>query len=278
MNELQIFENEQFGTVRTVLKDGETWFVAADVCRVFGVMNSRNVTARLDDDEKGAQFVDTLGGQQMMTIVNEAGLYHMLFTMEPNNARGIGDAETQQRIEKLRAFKRWITHEVIPAIRAHGGYLTTQKIEEALLNPDTLIRLAQDLKQERAQRLEAQAKSDMLEERARADAPKVRFAEAVENAKDDILIGEMAQILAQNGVKTGEKRLFETLRKDGYLKKSKGADWNMPTQRSIELGVMRIVKRTVTLPNGCDEIRRTTKITGKGQAYFLQRYADKAAQ
>lgn len=278
MNELQIFENEQFGQVRTVEQDGQTWFVAADVCRAFGVMNSRNVTARLDDDEKDVQFVDTLGGQQMMTVVNEAGLYHMLFTMEPNNARGIGDIETQQKIARLRAFKRWITHEVIPTIRAHGGYLTPQKIEEALLNPDTLIRLAQDLKQERTQRLEAQAKTDVLEERARADAPKVRFAEAVENAKDDILVGEMAQILAQNGVKTGEKRLFETLRKDGYLKKSKGADWNMPTQRSIELGVMRIVKRTVMLPSGHEEIRRTPKITGKGQVYFLQRYADKAAQ
>lgn len=254
MNELQIFENEQFGQVRTVEQDGQTWFVAADVCRVLDIQNVTQAISRLDEDERAML---NIGRQGEINVVNESGLYTLVLG---------------SRKQEAKAFKRWITHEVIPAIRAHGGYLTPQKIEEALLNPDILIRLAQDLKQERAQRLEAQAKTNALEEQAHTDAPKVRFAEAVEGAKDDILIGEMAQILAQNGVKTGERRFFETLRKDGYLKKSKGADWNMPTQRSIELGVMRIVKRPVILPSGREEIRNTTKITGKGQIYFLNQY------
>ena len=258
MDEMQVFKSEQFGQVRTVEQDGQTWFVAADVCRVLDIQNVTQAISRLDEDERAMLNIGRLGE---INVVSESGLYTLVLG---------------SRKQEAKAFKRWITHEVIPAIRAHGGYLTPQKIEEALLNPDTLIRLAQDLKQERAQRLEAQAKTDVLEERAREDAPKVHFAEAVESSKDDILIGEMAQILAQNGVKTGERRLFETLRKDGYLKKSKGADWNMPTQRSIELGVMRIVKRTVILPSGREEIRRTTKITGKGQVYFLDRYTQTA--
>lgn len=128
MNEMiKIFESEEFGKVRTVVRDGEPWFVAADVCKTFGVTNNRNVIARLDDDEKDVQIVDTLGGEQKMSVVNEPGLYRMLFTMCPTNARGIGSIELQARQEKLKAFKRWITHEVIPQIRKTGGYIPVEK-------------------------------------------------------------------------------------------------------------------------------------------------------
>lgn len=247
MNELRAFESEQFGQVRTVEQDGQTWFVAADVCRALDIANPTDAIKRLDEDER-ARF--NLGRQGETNTINEPGLYTLVLS---------------SRKQEAKAFKRWITHEVLPSIRKHGAYATDRTIDQIISDPDFGIKLLGQLKQERETRR-------MLEDLSRADAPKVRFAEAVESAKDDILIGEMAQILAQNGVKTGERRLFETLRKDGYLKKCKGADWNMPTQRSIELGVMRIVKRTVILPSGREEIRRTTKITGKGQIYFLDRY------
>lgn len=267
MNELQVFENKQFGQVRTIEQDGQTWFVLKDVCASFGETNYRRVSARLDEDEKGVSQIDTPGGEQTMTVINESGLYAALFAMQPEKARGVDDTYIEERMQKLRAFKRWITHEVIPSIRRHGAYATDSTIDQIISNPDFGIKLLGQLKQERDARR-------LLEEQARADAPKVRFAEAVEQSKNDILIGEMAQILAQNGMETGEKRLFETLRRDGYLKRSRGDEWNMPTQRSIELGVMRIVKRTVILPSGREEIRRTTKITGKGQVYFLKRYTE----
>lgn len=122
-NKIQVFEYEQFGTVRTVIINGEPHFVAADVCTIFGVVNNRNVTSRLDEDEKGVQIVDTLGGSQSMTIVTEAGLYHMLFSMEPKNARSTDNVDINKRIERLHAFKRWITHEVLPQIRKTGGYI-----------------------------------------------------------------------------------------------------------------------------------------------------------
>ena len=122
------FENKEFGEIRVVERNGEPWFVAADVCGIFGVTNNRNVTARLDDDEKGVSIVDTPGGKQNMTMVNEAGLYHILFTMEPNNARSVTDEKIANRIEKLKAFKRWITHDVIPSIRKTGGYVANDEI------------------------------------------------------------------------------------------------------------------------------------------------------
>ena len=163
MNALTTFTNDTFGEVRTVLKDNEPWFVAADVCRAFNVANSRIVTARLDEDEKGVCDVDTLGGKQTVTIINEAGLYHALFTMEPKNARGISDEAINERIEKLRSFKRWITHEVIPSIRKHGAYITTEAAEKIMNDPDNWIKLLTALKEEREGKEVAEAKCAALE-------------------------------------------------------------------------------------------------------------------
>lgn len=163
MNELQIFTNDAFGEVRTVVKDNEPWFVAADVCKSFGVANSRIVTARLDDDEKGVCDVDTLGGKQTVTIINEAGLYHALFTMEPKNARGISDEAINERIEKLKSFKRWITHEVIPSIRKHGAYMAPNTLTETLAQPENLIVLLTSLQKEQNGRIRAEAKAESLE-------------------------------------------------------------------------------------------------------------------
>lgn len=250
MNEMQIFSSSQFGEVRSVTMNGEPWFVAADVCRALEISNSRDAMSRLDADEKGVALTDTLGGKQEVSVVNEPGLYALVLG---------------SRKPEAKAFKRWITHEVIPEIRKHGGYLTPEKVEEALLNPDTIIQLATNLKKEREARR-------ALEERVEQDAPKVLFAKSVESSKSEILIGELAKILKQNGVDMGQNRLFEVLRRDGYLISRKGADWNMPTQKSMELGVMRIKEACVTHADGHTTVSKTPKITGKGQVYFVNRY------
>lgn len=251
MNELQVFENPAFGQVRTVTKDGEPWFVAADVCRALEVGNSRQALTRLDEDEKGVISTDTPGGKQEVSIVNEPGLYTLVLGSRKPEAKN---------------FKRWITHEVIPSIRKHGAYATGETIDRIIADPDFGIRLLDQLKQEREARLS-------LEAQTKEDAPKVLFAKSVECSNSEILIGELAKILKQNGADFGQKRLFERLRQDGYLISRKGSDWNMPTQKSMDLGVMRIKETTVTHADGHVIVSKTPKITGKGQIYFVNRYA-----
>lgn len=149
MNDLKIFSHSTFGEVRTIMKEGEPWFVAADVCNVFGETNRNRAMQPLEDDEKGYTQIETPGGKQQMAVVNEAGLYSMLFVMQPTKARGVTDEYIEKRHAQLRAFKRWITHEVIPSIRKHGAYMTPETVEQVLSNPDTIIRLATELKQAR---------------------------------------------------------------------------------------------------------------------------------
>lgn len=248
MNEMQVFHSVQFGEIRTVNKDGAPWFVAADVCRALEI--DRSQTRRLDDDEKGVCSIHTLGGEQEVTIVNEPGLYALVLG---------------SRKPEAKAFKRWITHEVLPSIRKHGAYATDDTIDRIISNPDFGIKLLGELKQEREARR-------ALEEKAAADAPKVLFAQSVESSKSEILIGELAKILKQSGVSIGQNRLFELLRRDGYLISRRGADWNMPTQKSMELGVMRIKETCITHADGHTTVSKTPKITGKGQVYFVNRY------
>ena len=161
MNELQVFENNQFGQVRAIMKDGEPWFVAADVCNVFGETNRNRAMQSLDDDEKGYTQIDTPGGEQKMSIINESGLYALLFAMQPQKARGVTDEHIEKRQNMLRAFKRWVTHEVIPSIRKTGAYMTPETIEKVLMNPDTIISLATQLKE--------------LQTKVEQDKPKVQY-------------------------------------------------------------------------------------------------------
>lgn len=250
MNELKVFENPQFGSIRTVMKGNEPWFVAADVCRVLGHSNSRMALERLDEDEKGVSSIYTPGGEQEMSIVNEPGLYSLVLG---------------SRKPEARSFKRWITHEVIPAIRKHGLYATADTVERMLADPDVAIQLLQQIKQEREQRR-------LLESRMEQDKPKVLFAESVECSSSEILVGELAKILKQNGMNIGQNRLYERLRKDGYLINRQGSDYNMPTQRSMEMGLFRIKESCFTHPDGHISVTKTTKVTGKGQIYFVNKY------
>lgn len=243
-NDLKTFTNDQFGQLRTVTINNEPWFVAADVCKALEL--DRTATRRLDEDEKGVHSTHTPGGDQEITVVSEPGLYTLVLG---------------SRKPEARQFKRWITHDVIPAIRSHGGYLTPELTEQVLSDPDTIIRLATDLKKERSARIQA-------EQRIALDAPKVLFADAVSSSQDDIPISELAKFLRQNGVDTGRNRLFDTLRADGYIQKFS----TEPTQKAMELGLFRIVERTYLDPDGSSRLCRTTKVTGKGQLYFVQRY------
>lgn len=243
MNEMMKAFEFSGNNVRTVLKNDEVWFVAKDICDVLEINKYRDAVSRLDEEERGSVVVDTLGGKQETAAINESGLYSLIF---------------KSRKPEAKQFKRWVTHEVIPAIRKHGGYLTPQKVEEALINPDTIIMLATQLKEERAKR--------------ELDKPKVLFAEALETSKQTILIGELAKLLKQNGVDIGQKRLFNWLREKGYLIRKQGDEYNNPTQRAMDLGLFEIKKRTILNNDGSVRVTKTTTVTGKGQSYFINKF------
>jgi anti-repressor protein len=253
MNDLQIFKNPKFGELRTTIKDGEPWFAATDVCTALEVGNPSQALARLDTDERFTTLISNEGaasGKSQMSFVSEAGLYSLALS---------------SRKPQAKPFKRWVTHEVIPSIRKHGAYMTPETIEKALLNPDTIIRLATELKAEREQR-------KALESKVEADKPKVLFADAVATSESPMLIGELAKVLKQNGVDIGEKRLFGWMRENGYLIKRKGTDYNAPTQKSMEMGLFRVKETAITHSDGHVTVNRTTKVTGKGQQYFINKF------
>lgn len=251
MNDVTIFRKDEFGAVRAVTLEGELWFVAADVCRALGIGNSRDATARLDDDEKGVVSTDTLGGKQELTIVNEPGLYALVLS---------------SRKPEAKAFKRWITHEVIPSIRKTGGYIAGQEtMDDDQLLANALL-VAQRKIAERNKQLEA------ANAKIQADAPKVLFAETVQKAEGDILVRQLAKLMVQRGYDTGEKRLYDLLRRDGFVIKANAKDQNAPTQRSVDMGLMRSIERTVSSADKTF-ISSTTVITPKGQIYFLNKYA-----
>lgn len=252
MNDIKIFENPSFGTIRTVARNGEPWFVAADVCRALEIVNNRDALSRLDADEKGVGSTDTPGGNQDMTIVNEPGLYALVLG---------------SRKPEARAFKRWITHEVIPDIRKHGMYATDNTVERMLDNPDAMIALLERYRDEKAQRV-------ALEAKAEKDAPKVLFADSVASSNQSILVGHLAKMMRQNGFEVGQNRLFDILRRDGFLCAS-GDRRNMPSQRSMEAGLMEIKERSINNPDGTIRLTITPMVTGKGQVYFVNRYLGK---
>ena len=245
------FTHEQFGTIRTITDvSGEVWFVATDICAALDLSNTTVALQRLDADEKYKFNLGLPGGATW--CVNEAGLYSLVLA---------------SRKPEAKSFKRWVTHEVLPSIRKHGGYLTDQKIEDILNNPDTIIQLATKLKSERAKRA-------ALEKQAAIDTPKARFADAVSASHTSILIGDLAKLLRQNGYVIGQNRLFEMLRRDGYLCAAKGGMWNMPTQKAMNLGLFEVKETTIVHSDGHVSISKTTKVTGKGQVYFVTRFLD----
>jgi anti-repressor protein len=247
MNELQVFSYEG-KEIRTIQRNGETWWVLKDVCGVLELSNARMIADRLDEDDVSLAYVtDSMGRQQQTNIVNESGLYNVILRSDKPEAK---------------KFKRWVTHEVLPQIRRHGAYITTSKLEEIMNDPDSWIRLLTALKEERQEK-------ERLQLQVAQDKPKVVFADAVSVSDGTILIGELAKILKGNGIEIGQNRLFERLRQDGFLIKRKGTDYNAPTQKAMELGLFKVKETAITHSDGHVTISKTTKVTGKGQQYFV---------
>lgn len=236
--------------------DGEPWFVAADVCKALEIVNPSDALSRLDPDEK--MTLDSTdshsgkrGGAQRYNVINEPGLYTLVLG---------------SRKQEAKAFKRWVTHYVIPAIRKHGMYATDDLMNQILDDPDRFIQTMTALSEERKARR-------VLEKKIALDAPKVHFADCVATSRQSILVGDLAKLLRQNGVQIGQNRLFQQLRSDGFLCSAHGERWNMPTQRAMELGLFEIRERILQKPDGSTHLIRTTKVTGKGQIYFINRFA-----
>ncbi|MCI7403912.1 MAG: phage antirepressor [Pyramidobacter sp.] len=249
MNELQVFDFKG-QSVRSVMVDGAPWWVAKDVCEVLG-LDIASGARGLEDDEKALQIMQTLGGSQEMTIISEAGLYSLIL---------------RSRKPEAKEFKRWITHEVLPAIRKHGAYMTPETLEKALTNPDFIIRLATELKQEQERR-------QALEAQHRIDQPKAFFADAVRTSETCINIGDLAKLIDQNGVPMGRTRLFKWLRANGWLMKS-GNEINSPTQKGRKYGFFKIKENTIVKPSGEVLTTKTTRVTGKGQIYFINLFCN----
>lgn len=258
MNDLQIFNNPEFGEIRTIEKDGEPWFVGKDVAAALGYERpTKAILDHVDDEDKDeVPIQDSIGRSQNTPIINESGLYSLVLS---------------SKLPTAKKFKRWITSEVIPSIRKHGAYMTPDKLEEVLLKPDTLIQLAQNLKAE-------QEKRRALEAKVETDKPKVLFADSVEAAKTSILIGELAKLLKQNGINIGQNRLFQWLRQNGYLIRRQGSDYNMPTQRAMEMGLFEIKETTITHSDRHIHVSKTPKVTGKGQVYFVNLFVSGRAK
>lgn len=246
MNSLQIFTSDQFGAIRAVNINGEPWFNGTDITAALGYRNSRDAIAKHVANEDSRLFlksqIATLEDypNRGLTFINESGLYALIFG---------------SKLESAQRFKHWVTAEVLPAIRKTGGYQAPQGKE--------LLALAV---------LEAQKTIEAQNTEIERMKPKAIFADAVSASTSSILIGDLAKLLRQNGVDIGQKRLFEYLRNHGYLIKRKGSDWNMPTQKSMNMGLFEIKESTHIDGNGCNIVTRTPKATGKAQIYFVNKF------
>lgn len=251
MNEVQIFSFEG-NQVRTVEIEGEPWFVGRDVASVLGYSNpSKAVIIHVDDEDK--QILNSQNGNlgnipnRGLLIVNESGIYSLILS---------------SKLPRAKEFKRWVTSEVIPTIRKHGAYMTDQKAFDVVHNKSGLI----DLLQQAADQL--REKNIQIEEMR----PKALFADSVSSSSSTISVGDLAKILKQNGINIGSIRLFAWLRDNGYLIKRQGSDYNSPTQYSMERGWFVLKETTVNYPNGRTLVKKTPKVTGKGQQYFVNRF------
>lgn len=257
MKELKIFDNEEFGQVRTSIIDDEPYFALNDVCRVLEIANPRNVKARLNGDGVHTMDgVDSIGRRTDVTMISEANLYKLVF---------------QSRKPEAERFADWVTSEVLPAIRKHGAYMTDGVIARTLSDPDYLIMLATNLKEEKAKRALAEAQNER-------NKPKVLFADAVSASNKSCLVGELAKMISQEAIRTGkaqkkigQNNLFAWLRNNGYLCKS-GERKNQPKQVYVEQGLFEIKKGSRLDGQGNNIITSTTKVTGKGQIYFINKF------
>ena len=251
-NEIQIFNNPDFGEIRTLMDDETVLFCGRDVADALGYAIPHKA---IWDHCKGVlkRNIPTAGGIQEMSFILESDVYRLI---------------CNSKLPDAMRFEKWVFEQVLPSIRRHGAYMTPETIQKALSDPDFIIGLATRLK-------EAQSKNSMLEARVKESEPKVLFADAVSVSQSEILIGDLAKILRQNGIDVGQRRLFERLRNEGFLMRS-GMSWNLPTQRAMDLGLFRVQEKAISKPDGSVLLSRTTRVTGKGQVYFMNYFLKKA--
>lgn len=251
MNSLKIYENQEFGKVRVQEIKNEPWFVAKDICDILEIKNTIQAVQQLEEDEVCKTYItDSLGRNQETNVINESGLYALVLRSNKPNAK---------------KFRKWVTNEVLPNIRKNGIYATDVTIENMIANPDFAIGLLNKLKEEKEQRMR-------LESKVEVDKPKVIFANSVSHSSNLILIRDLAKIICQNGYEIGEKRLFNWLRMNGYLTKK-----NLPTQKSIDLGILKTTEYAYTNNHQQLVTTLTTKVTGKGQIYFVNKFLKEVA-
>lgn len=246
MNDLKIYENKEFGEIRTVNIDGEPWFAGVDIATALGYSNTRDAIAKhIDNEDKATVAIHDGRQKRNITAINESGLYSLILSSE---------------LPSAKAFKRWVTSEVLPSIRKNGGYIAGQ---ETMTDDELMARALQV----------AQNKILERDKQIKTMKPKAIFADAVAASHTSILVGELAKILKQNGVNIGQNRLYEWLRENGYLiKGNKRTDRNAPTQRSMDMGLFEVKISTVVNSDGSVRETRTTKVTGKGQQYFINKF------
>ncbi|HDP6019300.1 TPA: phage antirepressor KilAC domain-containing protein [Staphylococcus aureus] len=254
MQALQTFNFEEL-PVRTLTVNEEPYFVGKDVAEILGYSNTRDALSKhVDEDDKKVLTSRNTTLENLpnrgLTAVNESGLYSLIFS---------------SKLESAKRFKRWVTSDVLPAIRRHGIYATDNVIEQTLKDPDYIITVLTEYKKEKEQNL-------LLQQQVEVDKPKVLFADSVAGSDNSILVGELAKILKQNGVDIGQNRLFKWLRNNGYLIKKSGESYNLPTQKSMDLKILDIKKRIINNPDGSSKVSRTPKVTGKGQQYFVNKF------
>lgn len=251
MEQMQVFENADFGRIRVESVDGEPWFVAKDVCDALGIRSDtvRKIVDHDDVTESNPNTIGVVGGRNPL-LVSEPGFYKLVL---------------RSRKPEAKAFQRWVTHEVLPAIRRTGGYVAARADE----TPDEIMARALMVAKETMERQKARLAA--LEGENEALRPKALFADAVAASDGTCLVGEMAKMLRQNGVEVGQNRLFGWLRDNGYLGRS-GSNRNVPTQRAMDMGLFRIKETAITHSDGHVTVNRTPKVTGKGQRYFIEKF------
>ncbi|WP_312693893.1 phage antirepressor [Leuconostoc pseudomesenteroides] len=246
MNEVEVF-NFEANEVRTVLINQEVWFVGKDVADTLGYKNgSRDINSHVDEDDKLKYQISTAGQNREQILVNESGVYSLIFG---------------SKLDSAKRFKKWVTSEVLPSIRQHGAYMTESKIEEVLTDPDTLIRLATQLKEERQEK-------KRLAEQVQIQAPKVEFAETIQQSESNISVTNLAKLMSNTGVNVGRNKLFEYLRETGWLLRD-----NTPSQKGINRGLFATHESPIKTHYGT-QIKVITDVTPKGQEYFIKKLND----
>lgn len=252
MNNIKIFENPDFGKIGTMEIDSKPYFIGKDIAEVLGYSNTQKaIRDHVDDEDKLTERIVLSGQNREVIFINESGLYSLILS---------------SKLPTAKKFKHWVTSEVLPSIRANGGYIAGQET----LSDDELIAKALIMaKNKIAERDKRIAELNEDNERMR---PKEIFADAITASKTSILVGELAKILKGNGIDMGQNRLFAWLRDKGYLVKRQGTDYNMPTQRSMELKLFEVKEGSYVDGSGVNKITKTTKVTGKGQEYFINKF------